>query len=57
MSRCFCLSTRTDEITSLHQNYHYHGSVELNNSSTVGNFKLCVYSHYHCIAVALYLQT
>jgi len=39
MSRCFCLSTRTDEITSLHQNYRCHDSIELNNSSTVGNFK------------------
>ena len=49
MSRCFCLSTPTDEITSLHQNYHYHGSVELNNSSTVGNFKLCLFSlPLHC---------
>jgi len=42
MSRCFCLSTCTDDITSLHQNYQCHGSAELDNSGTIGNFKLYV---------------
>jgi len=40
MSRCYCLSSRTGEITSLHQIYQCDGSVVLHNSSTVGNFKL-----------------
>jgi len=31
--------SRSDEITSLHQIYQCRGSVELNNSSTIGNFK------------------
>ena len=62
MSRFFCgvycLSTRTDKITSLHQNYQCHGSGEFNNCSTVGNFKFCLVSLlYQCIAVALYLRT
>ena len=43
MSRCYCHSTRTDEITSLHQIYQCHGSAVLRNSSTVGNFKLYVF--------------
>ena len=55
MSRCFCrvyfLSTHTDKITSLHQNYQCDGSVEFNNSSIVGNFK--VLSHY-CTSAVLY---
>ena len=39
----YCLSTRTDEITSLHQIYHCHGSVVLRNSSTV-DISDCVFS-------------
>ena len=31
------------EITSLYQNYQCHGSVKLNNNSTVGNFN-CMFS-------------
>jgi hypothetical protein len=31
MSRSYCLSTPTDEITTLHQIYQCHGSVVLNN--------------------------
>jgi len=55
MSRGFCrvyfLSTRTDEITSLPQNHKCHGSIEFNNSSTVGNFKLYALSHYFTSAL------
>jgi hypothetical protein len=40
VSVVYCLSARTDEITSLHQNYLCHGSVKFNNSSTAGNFKI-----------------
>jgi hypothetical protein len=39
MFRCYCLNNRTDEITSLHQNYQCHGSVEADNSTTTSNFK------------------
>jgi len=39
MCRCFCLSTRTDEITSLPQNHQCHGNAELDNSGNIGNFK------------------
>ena len=42
MSRCFRLSTRTDEITSLHRNYQCHSTVELDNSSTIGDLKCYV---------------
>jgi len=48
MFRCFCrvycLSTRTDKITSLHQNYQYHGSFESSDSNTIGIKSNCMFS-------------